>query len=173
MFLLSINLKFCSTLFSYLHNSFSSWIYLYPIHLKTRELKNAVCLLFIYRRGPGVSCVLQFGFRADRYNGVVALQDALTMKNMLHFMTVKTHYLSSTDGKGQRQTVSYSSKDFLVRVLLGKNQLSVYQRLWEKLTDAHWWTTTRWSLRTRRIVLQNYNLHLRQISWTGGLYRLG
>ena len=44
-------------------------------------------------------CVLQFGFRADRYNGVIVLQDALTMRNMLHSMAVKTHYISSTDGK--------------------------------------------------------------------------
>ena len=72
----------------------------YLIHFKTGELRNAVYLLFIYRRGPGVSCVLQFSFRADRYDGVIALQDALTMKNMLHTMAVKTEYISSSDGKG-------------------------------------------------------------------------
>ena len=116
-------------------------------------------MLFIYRRGPGVSCVLQFGFRADRYNGVVALQDALIMKNMLHSMAVKTHYISSTDGKGQTQTLSvlvYSSKYFLVLVLLGKNLLSVYQRLWKKLTSVHEWRED--ALRAGRIVLRNYTL---------------
>ena len=109
-----------------------------------------VCCLF-YRRGPGVSCVLQFGFRADRYNGVVALQDALTMKNMLHSMAVETHYISSTDGKGQTQTLSvlvYSSKDFLVLVCLARI-CYLFIRGSERREDA---------LRTGRIVLRNYTL---------------
>lgn len=79
-------------------------IYLHPNPFENKGTYK--CSLFaVYSRGPGVQCVLQFGFRADRYTGVIALQDALTMKNILHSMAVKTHYISSTDGKGQTQTL--------------------------------------------------------------------
>ena len=52
----------------------------------------------VYDRALVVQCVLQFGFVAARYNGIIALQDALTVKKMLHSMEVKAEYISSSDG---------------------------------------------------------------------------
>ena len=46
-----------------------------------------------------MQCVLQFAFSDERYTGVIELQDALNKRQMLHPMPVKTHYMSSYDGK--------------------------------------------------------------------------
>ena len=63
--------------------------------------------LFICR-GTGVQCVLQFRFSDERYTGVVALQDALLRKELLHSMPVKTRYFTSSDGKETVHVVSLS-----------------------------------------------------------------
>ena len=46
-----------------------------------------------------VQCVLQFNFMAAQYNGIIALQDALTVKKMLHKMEAKAEYINSAAGK--------------------------------------------------------------------------
>ena len=46
-----------------------------------------------------MQCVLQFIFRDEGYTGVIELQDALNKRQMLYSMPVKTHYMSSYDGK--------------------------------------------------------------------------
>lgn len=53
----------------------------------------------IFRNSILVQCVLQFVFRDEGYTGVIELQDALNKRQMLYSMPVKTHYMSSYDGK--------------------------------------------------------------------------
>ncbi|XP_022795633.1 uncharacterized protein LOC111334203 [Stylophora pistillata] len=48
-------------------------------------------------KGAVVQCVLQFNFRAARYSGIIALQEALIVKKMLHTMEAKAEYISSGD----------------------------------------------------------------------------
>ena len=64
------------------------------------ELPNnyhAICLFFIFRM-VFVQCSLQFEFMAERYAGIVELQDALMRKGMLYSMPLKTQFLSSNHG---------------------------------------------------------------------------
>ena len=50
-------------------------------------------------RGSGVLCVIRFGFVADRYAGVIRLQDALLKEKLLYRMPVQARYLTTSDGK--------------------------------------------------------------------------
>lgn len=47
----------------------------------------------------GSRCRLDLRFSSAGYNGIVQLQDALLTRKMLHDMPVKTHFITSSDGK--------------------------------------------------------------------------
>ena len=77
----------------------TSYDLLTPIQGPTegQEYSHMVSLSVFFR--AVVQCVLQFNFRAARYSGIIALQEALIVKKMLHTMEAKAEYISSGDGK--------------------------------------------------------------------------
>lgn len=71
-----------------------------------------------------VQCVLQFVFSDEGYTGVIALQDALNKRQMLYSMPVKTHYMSSYDGK----KIAKNNPTSCERTLTATKPLTVRER---------------------------------------------